>query len=82
MRIGSSVAQLFFGTANFLTEELLRIKISTEEVIFEEGTSAQHQLFQKSHILEKNNFSEKQSFVLPPFFSRATFLERLLFQKT
>ena len=43
----------------------------------------QCQLFQKSYILEKANFSEKQfSAVYTYFFWKATFLERLLFQKT
>ena len=47
------------------------------------GTSAQYQLFQKSYILEKANFSEKQySAVYTYFFWRTAFLERLLFQKT
>ena len=57
VRIRSSLGQLLSGTATFLTEELLRRKISTEEPFAEAGTSPQHQLFQKSYIA---NFSEKK----------------------
>ena len=72
LRTGSSLGQLLFGTATFLADELLRIKISTEELLsgcsvevslqknkYSEkigGTSAQHQLLQKSYIFEKVNF--------------------------
>ena len=45
LRIGISLGKLLFGTATFLVEEMLRIKISTEELFSEAGTSAQHQLF-------------------------------------
>ena len=34
LRIGSYLGKLIFGTANFLVEELFRIKISTEELVF------------------------------------------------
>ena len=34
LRIGSSLEQLLFGTANFLAEELFRIKICIEELLF------------------------------------------------
>ena len=34
LRTESSLGQLLFGTTTFLTEELFRIKISTEELLF------------------------------------------------
>ena len=61
---------------------LFRIKISKNSNFFEAGTSAQYQHFQKSYMLEKANFSEKQYSALHYFFWTAAFLERLLFQKT
>ena len=76
----SSLGQLLFGTAAFLAGELFRIRHQQKSYTFEVGTSAQYQLFQKSFILEKVNFSEKQYSALPAFLE-AAFLERLLFQK-
>ena len=69
MEIGSSLVQLLFGTATYLAQELFRTKISRVVCIyfFELGISAQHLLFQKSYILEKGNFLEKQYSVVPPF---------------
>ena len=58
LRTGSSLQQLLFGTAVFFSEELFRIKISKKSYFFKAGTSARHRPFQKSHILEKNYFSE------------------------
>ena len=82
LRMESSLGHLLFRTATFLEEELFRIKISSEELLFEAGTSAQRQLFQKSYNLEKKNFLGKAILRITYFFWRATFLERLLFQKT
>ena len=48
---------------------------------FKASTSAQHQPLQKSYILEKADFLEKQYSALPASFWRAVFLEWLLFQK-
>ena len=63
---------------NYLGERYLK-----KSKFFKAGTSAQYQLFQKSYSLEKANFSEKQfSAVYTYFFWKATFLERLLLQKT
>ena len=62
MLLGSySSEQLFFP------EELFRIKVSKNELLFKGGTSVQYQLFQKSYILEKANFSVKQYSALPTF---------------
>ena len=47
---------------------LFRVKITKKELFFQKaGTSAQYQLFQKSFILEKANFSEKQYSALSTF---------------
>ena len=51
--------QLLFGTARFLTEQMFKIEISSEELLFGAGTFAQHQLFPESCILEKGNYLEK-----------------------
>ena len=67
IRIGSSSGQLLFGTATFCGEELLRIKILQKSSFVEAVTSAQHQLYQKSYIFEKANFSEKKYSALPTF---------------
>ena len=64
LRIRSPLWQLLFGTAVF---SLFKIKISKKSCFFKAGTSAQYQLFQKSYILEKANFSEKQYSALPTF---------------
>ena len=53
----------------------------TEELLFQ-ISSAQHQLFQKSYVLEKANFSKKEIFCMTYFFWRAAVLEQLLFQMT
>ena len=53
----------------------------TEELLFQ-ISSAQHQLFQKSYVLEKANFSKKAIFCITYFFWRAAVLEQLLFQMT
>ena len=81
LKIGSSLRRLPFGTVNFLPDELLRIKIE-EDYFFGEGTSAQHQLFQKSYSFEKANFSYKKILCIFCFFYRATFVERSLFQQS
>ena len=67
LKADSSLRQLLFRTATFLTEELFRIKIPTEELLFGEVTLAQLQLFQKRYILEKANYLEKQYSAFPTF---------------
>ena len=57
------------------------MKISTEKQLFEAGTSAQHQFFQKNYIFEKSKLFRKVAFRITHFFWRATFLEWLHFQK-
>ena len=79
MGTGSSLGQLLFGTATFLAEGLLRIKISTEELLFKTGTSAQHQLLHKSYIFEKVNFSENKYSALPTFSGELPFQSGYLF---
>ena len=72
---------------------LFRLKISKKSYFFKAGTHAQYQLFQKSYILEKPNFSEKQYSLLPTFSGELPFqsgyffksrylLQQLLFQKS
>ena len=60
MRIGNSLAQLPFGTATYR-------RYLQKSYFLEGDSSAQQQLFQKSEILEKATFSEKQYSVLPTF---------------
>ena len=54
LRIGSSIGQLLFGTANFLTVELLRIKISTEEVLFRSRNFCTASTFSEEPHFRKN----------------------------
>ena len=68
----------FFRAFAFLTSSFLLYL--QKSYFFEAGTSAQHQLFQKSYILEKCAFFRKAIFCITHFFRKATFLERLLFQ--
>ena len=51
--------QLLFGTARFLTEQMFKIEISSEELLFEAGTFAQHQLFSAKLHFGKGNYLEK-----------------------
>ena len=68
LTIGGS---LLFGKTTFLSEELFRINISTEELFFfKPGTSVQHQLFQKSYIFLKKNFPEKKILRITYFFEK------------
>ena len=69
----------FFRAVTFRNSYLFGGRISYNNDI---GTSAQHQRFQKSYILQKNQFSRTAIFCITYFFWRATFLERLFFQKT
>ena len=79
LRIESYLRYLLFGEAIFLAKELFRIKISIEELLVQTGTSAQHQLFQGSNILEKANFSKSniQGYVL---FLESYFFRVCIFQ--
>ena len=63
-RAGSFLGQLLFRTAAFLAEELFRIYLQKS---YQTATSAEQQLFQKSYILEKINFSQKQYPALTTF---------------
>ena len=76
-RIGSSLGKLLFRKATFLVEELFRMKISTEELLF---WSKHFCFFRSATFWKKASFSEKQ-FHITHFFWRAAFFERLLFQK-
>ena len=69
--------QLLFGTATYR-------RYLQKSYFLEADSSVQQQLFQKSEILERATFSEKQYFVLPTFPGElpsiaATFSEKLLF---
>ena len=77
-RIGSSLGQLLFGTGIFLVKELFRIRYLQKSYFFEAGTSAQHQLFQKSYILEKVTFLGKQYSALPIFSGELSFYQQHL----
>ena len=81
LRKGSSLRQLHFGVAIFFRRNCLGWRYLRKSYFFKAGTSAQHQPFQKSYILEKTDFLENQ-FLHNSFFWRAVFLEQLLFQKT
>ena len=80
LRIESSSGQLLFGTATFLAEELLRIKISTAELLFPSRYFCTASTFSEKLHFGKKHF-RKAIFRITYFFWRATFLERLLFQK-
>ena len=85
----------FFRTATvflFFSEELFRLKYLKKGYFFKAGTSAQHQPFQESHILEKTGFSENQfphylffqescPFRTTTFSKGATFYCRYLFRR-
>ena len=73
LRIRRSLRHFLFGTATFLAEELFRIKIYTEELLL------RSRYFFCTHIGKRELF--KTIFRIT-YFWRATFLERLLFQKT
>ena len=65
LRIGNSLVQLPFRTATHR-------RYLQKSYFFETGSSPQHRLFQKSKILEKATFSEKQDFALPTFSGKLT----------
>ena len=76
LRIGGSLQQSLFGTAMF-SEKLFRIKISKKELLFQSRYFCTgYQPFQKSHALEKTDFSENQ------FPHYVLFLESCLFRAT
>ena len=81
--IGSSLGKLLFGPATFLVEEMFRMKISTEELLFRNRYFCTASMFSEQLLCGKGKFLEKQySFHVAYFFGRATFLERLLFKRT
>ena len=82
MRIGSSLGQLLFGTATFLVEELLRIKISIEELLSRSRNFCTVSAFSEKLHLRKSQFFRKEIFHIFYFFWRANLLQRSIFQKT
>ena len=60
LRRGNSLKQLPFGTVT-------NRRYLQKRYFFEAESIAQHQLFQKSKILEKATFSEQQYYALPIF---------------
>ena len=60
LKIGNSLVQLPVGTVR-------NRRYLQKRYFFEADSIAQHQLFQKSKILEKASFSEKQYSALPIF---------------
>ena len=81
-RRGSSLGQLLFGTATFLTEELLKMKIFTEELPFSKLILLHSiNIFRRAKFWKKASFSEKQYSSLPTFsrqlpFQRDSFFKR------
>ena len=68
LRIESSLGQFLFGTATFLVEDLFRIKISTEKL-----------LFWSRYFCIASSFSEGQHFGKSQFFGKAIFCLTYLF---
>ena len=82
LRIESSSGQLLFRSATFLAEELFRIKMSTEELFFRRRYFCTASFFsEKSDILEKANFSEKQYSALPTFSGELPFQSGYFFKR-
>ena len=82
LRIGSCLVELLFGIATLLGEKMLRIKISTEELLCRSrNNEAQHQLYQKKYIFEKLTFQKINisHFLLS---LESFFLEKPVFQTT
>ena len=79
LRIGSFLGQLLFGTTIFLAEELFRIKISTEELIFQSRYFSTASPF--SGKLHKANISEKQYSALPTFSGELPFQSGHVFKR-
>ena len=67
-------------SATFLAKELFRIKIQ-KSYFFEAATSAQHQLFQKSCILEKKRFVQKSNIPHQPLFLESYLFSAASFSK-
>ena len=89
LRIGSYLGKLIFVTANFLVEELFRIKISTEELVFwnryfcTASTFSEelqysipyYQLLLESCLFRRAAFSKEATFYSNYFFRKAIFLQ-------
>ena len=57
----------YFSERQFFLQELFRIKISKKELLSQSRYFCTASTFQKSYILEKADFSEKQYSALPTF---------------
>ena len=81
MKTGSSLKHLLFGTATALVEQLFRTKIN----IYGKSTFSKHSCtastFSEELRFGKSYFFIKTIFWITYYFWRATFLERLHFQK-
>ena len=89
VRIGSSLGQLLFGTATFLLEWLLRINISTEELLwskqvllhsisfFRRATFSKNLLFLESYLFRAVTFSKYVTFYSSNIFRRATLSQHM-----
>ena len=86
LRIGSFLRQLLFGTPNFLLEELFKIKVFTEKLLFQSryfcapspyphhrGTFWKMLIFHKSIILQHLLFLESYFFIVATFSKDLTF---------
>ena len=89
--IGSSLGQLLFGTATFLAEKLLRIKISTEELLcrrsyfcisfFRGALSSKKLIFQKRNIPLFLLFPKSYLFRAVTFSKGTTFCSSYFFRR-
>ena len=75
LRIESSLGQLLFGTPNFVAEELIRIKISAEELLFQSRYLCTASAFSEELHFRKRQFLRKQMFNITYFFRAATFIK-------
>ena len=88
MRIGSSLGQLIFGTATFLAEELFRINISIEELLFRSryfcttSTFSEKLHFGKKPFFYENNIPYYPLFLESYFFRVATFSKDVIFHSS
>ena len=93
VRTESSLGQLLFWKATFLVEYLLRIKISTEELLwlmqvllhsinfFRRAAFSKKLFFQKRNILHYLLFQESYLFAAATFSKDVTFFTRNLFSR-
>ena len=77
---GSPLGQLLFGTVTFLMEELFRIKISAEKLLFRSRYFSTGSTFSEKLIFQENNIPHYLLFPESYFFRADTFSKELFFQ--